>query len=89
MWMSRMKLPWLRVCSRVGGLRIFWVVREFEMVEGRRAKVDLRMIRRAMQTVDRQRLDAVVTIAGLNWSNQGNGIESKWISLLAEYWKET
>ena len=89
MWMSRMKLPWLRVSSRVGGLRIFWVVREFEVVEGRRAKMDLRMIRREMQTVNRQGLDAVVAIAGLNWSNQGNGIESKWTPLLAEYWKET
>ena len=47
------------------------------MVEGRRAKMDLRMIRIAMQTVDRQRLDAGVATADLNWSNQGSGIKSK------------
>lgn len=31
----------------------------------------------AMQTVDRERLDVVFAIAGLNWSNQDDGIESK------------
>ena len=39
--------------------------------------MDLGMIRRAMQTVDRERLDAVFAIAGLHWSNQDDGIESK------------